>query len=277
MDDRFRASKHDYRESRGGCWARHIAQRFYDGEEYTLQVDAHSRFVPDWDVRLVRMVQTLPGDKPLITGFPPPYLREDGRDVFPSHDGPIPVPITRIESWSPEGWIHHPSELVVPRTTVPRRTRILSGGFVFTLGGWNREVRQDPEHLYTGEEFALTLRSYTWGYDLFDPNEVVVFHRMHPRPNPKFITDFPEEEVRQRHERALARLRTLLSGDPHGELAPYSLGAKRSLHDYYVFSGLDCARQTIHPDAHAGIPPDPVTITPEADARGAAPRTPPAS
>ena len=57
--------------SRGGCWARHRAQALYQGEDYTLQCDAHSRLEPNWDVDLIQLVDDLPSDKPRITGCPP--------------------------------------------------------------------------------------------------------------------------------------------------------------------------------------------------------------
>ncbi len=49
----LRLVRFGHRESRGGCWARWATQSLYDGEQYTLQVDAHSRFLPGWDTELV--------------------------------------------------------------------------------------------------------------------------------------------------------------------------------------------------------------------------------
>jgi len=136
----------------------------------------------------------------------------------------------------------------------------LSGAFVFTRGDWNLEVMQDPEQYYTGEEFALTLRSYTWGYDLFDAEHVVVWHRSHPVPNRKHFKDNEDARVHRHNDLAYSRLRTLLAGDPRGELGRFTLGQLRDLESYRVFSGLDCKHRTIHPDARRGVPPDPVTI-----------------
>jgi hypothetical protein len=258
-DDRFRIATRDHRESRGGCWARHWVQGFYEGEEFALQVDAHSRFADGWDDHLVEMMEELPSDRPLITGFPPPYFRTDGVDLV---DRTVveEVPSVRVVRWADEGWIDHPTEHVDHARPAPRRTRVLSGAFVFAPGSWITDVRQDPAHVYTGEEFALTLRSFTHGYDLFEPTQVVVWHRSHPTTNRKWIGDIPEAAVAAHSARAFARLRLLLDGDPDRRLGSYSLGSERTLDDYRRFSGLDCRNRTIHPDAFAGIPPDPVTI-----------------
>lgn len=253
----IRSIRRPWTASRGGCHARWTAQGLYDGERYTLQCDAHSRLAPGWDTILVRTMHELPCAKPLFTGFPPLYNREGDVDVF-LEPVDLPVPITIAEVWSADGWIHHPS-VPAPSTTPlgARPTRFLSGGFVFTFGSWNVEVRQDPEHLYAGEEFALTLRSFTSGYDLWNPPSRVIFHRNHPEGNPKYIYDDPDARRARRHERATKRLRTLLRGDPDRVLEPYSLGTERTLEDFAAFSGLDCARYEIHPDALAGTPPRP--------------------
>ena len=259
-DPRFRIIRCDRRASLGGPWARHlISTRLYDGEHFTLQIDAHTRFAPGWDARLTAMMASLPSERPLITGFPPRYHHdpESGRLVL--GDASV-VPTTVVLRWDREGWIHHVEQPIAANTAVPRRTRVLSGAFVFTLGRWNVDVPQDPDQLYTEEEFAHTLRSFTAGYDLFNPTEVVLWHRDRA-DNPKYIYDRPDRLVRARRARALARHCVLLAGDPFGDLAPYGLGTERTLADYYEFSGLDCVTQTIHPDARDGVPPSPRTIS----------------
>lgn len=241
--------------SKGGCHARWETQGLYDGEQFTLQCDAHSRLAPRWDETLIRTMADVPSDKPLITGFPPLYDRVDDKDMM--HEPfEFPVPVTIAEEWSRDGWISHPTIAAPAGSRLEARpARFLSGAFVFTLGIWNVEIRQDPEHLYAGEEFALALRSFTSGYDLWNPPRRVIWHRNHPTPNPKYIFDNPDGRFRQRHELALKRLRTLLRGDPDRILAPYSLGTARTLEDYKNFSGLDCENYTIHPEARAGITP----------------------
>ena len=257
---RIRIVKYPYTSSQGGCWARNIVQSLYRNEEYTLQIDAHSRLLAGWDEILINMMHQLPSRKPLITGFPPLYFINDGKEEFTSEDDLTCVPTTKVAKWSEEGWIHHPTEYIPENSTFPRRTRVLSGAFVFTFGQWNTEVNQDPDHLYTGEEFALTLRSYTAGYDLFNPSQIVLWHRCHPQPNRKYINDFDQQNVRDRHATAVRRLNLLLEGDPEQRLEPFSLGRERTLDDYRIFSGLDCSTRRFHVDAKNGIPPDPVTL-----------------
>lgn len=267
LDARIRMVRYDWTESKGGCWARHKAQALFDGEPFTLQIDSHTRMAPGWDTDLSTMLRDFPSTKPLITGHLPLYHLVDGATVR-EEASLLEVPVTVVESWSHEGWIHHPSRRISTEATVPRPTRILSGMFVFTLGEWNVEVRQDPEHLYTGEEFALTIRSFTWGYDLFNPSWVVAWTRNHPHPNKKYITHHDSVEVERRHGRALKRLRVLLRGDPDRILAPYSVGPHRTVDDFSNWSGLDCRRYRFDDAAANGVAPlvyggDDETVRPE--------------
>ena len=54
-DKRFRYADYTIAESEGGTWARSIAQRFWEGETHTLQIDSHMKFDENWDVRLIEM------------------------------------------------------------------------------------------------------------------------------------------------------------------------------------------------------------------------------
>ncbi len=74
-------------ESQGCCWARSRVGRLYDGEAYTLQIDAHTRFAPGWDERFIAMLAEIEADRPLITGYPKAYWRRDGRDVLDPDTG----------------------------------------------------------------------------------------------------------------------------------------------------------------------------------------------
>lgn len=248
----IRQVSYRWTESKGGCWARHRAQGLYAGEGFTMQIDAHMRMADRWDRSLVDQMSALASDKPLITGQCPLYDVVDGVDVFPEESS---VPVTVFERIVPEGWIWHPG---VTRPDIPshrRPTRVLSGGFVFTLGVWNREVRQDPDHLYTGEELALSIRSFTCGYDFWNPDRVVAWHRHHPQGNRKYIHDGDTSEVSMRDERAYRRLRMLHAGDPDRVLLPYSTGTARSVSEYHAWAGIDTSTWTVSHDARTGATP----------------------
>ena len=71
-DKRFKILNIPYLDSKGACWARHLIQQLYDGEEYTLQIDSHMRFAPNWDDEMIKMIKQLQKKgykKPLLTGY----------------------------------------------------------------------------------------------------------------------------------------------------------------------------------------------------------------
>ena len=258
-DTRFRFADYTIAESEGGTWARSIAQRFWEGETHTLQIDSHMKFDENWDVRLIEMLEALPCDKPLLTVNTPVFwLDDDGRLHRHTARG---VPTSRVSHWDATTWVDYGP----PHPSLPAFNRFITGNFVFTLGRWNEEVPQDPDHYYWGEELNLTLRSWTSGYDLYVPSEIVVWHMLHRAGPPRRHWEKGDEVVNAKNRVAYARLNALLSGDGSVDLGPYGLGKKRSLHDYEVYAGFDFKNKRAHPDVYTGRPPDPVTIRSEAD------------
>lgn len=265
-DRRFRFSEHSYQESQGGSWARSIAQQFWDGEDYALQVDSHMALARGWDISLIRMMRTLPADKPLITMIAPLFRNDDKNNVRrQTHLG---IRSTKLADWKEQlGWAPW-FDWGERNTQSPGRCRFLSGQFVFTLGLWTDEVRQDPQHYYWGEEFALTLRSFTHGYDLFLPDEIVAWHMEHLDRPPRRHWEHGEEAVRSKNRLAFERLRKLAySDDPQDQecLGPYGLGRQRSRKEYERFAGIDLKNKRAHPHVYSGRNPDPVTIRTEVD------------
>ena len=58
-------------ESLGPYMARYLGAKFYQGEQYYLQIDSHSEFVKDWDAKLIKMMEDAPARKPVISTYPP--------------------------------------------------------------------------------------------------------------------------------------------------------------------------------------------------------------
>jgi hypothetical protein len=262
-DSRHRFIDRTVEESQGGPWARNLAQSLWRGEPYTLQVDSHMKFEPGWDARLVEMLETLPAKKPIITMNAPLFHYDDDGQL--QRDFDMGVPTTKVGDWTAAGGWAPWFLFGEPNQQQPGRTRVVNGNFAFSRGQWNVEVPQDPDHYYWGEEFNITVRSYTWGYDLFLPSEVVAWHMLHRGEPPRRHWEHGEDVIQRRNAVAFERLRRLIySGDGHA-LGPYSLGEVRSLREYEIYSGFDFRNKRAHPDVFTGANPDPVTIHSEAD------------
>ncbi len=264
-DARFRFFDTTIQESLGGPWARNIVQSMWRGEAYTLQVDSHMKFEPDWDSRLIEMLESLPSEKAILSVNSPLFWYDQDGELHRRFD--MGVPTTKVSAWNsgPEGvpWF----DFGPPNTQNPGRTRFVNGNFAFSRGIWNVEVPQDPVQYYWGEELNVTIRSFTWGYDFFLPKEIVVWHLDHRNGPPRRHWEHGEDVVQRRNAEALARLRQLLSSHDSPVRGPYGCGSVRTLSDYEVYAGIDFRAGTAHPDVFTGVNPDPVTIRSERDWR----------
>ena len=240
--------KYHYTESNGGCWARNLAQSLYDGETYHLQIDSHTRLIQNWDEIVINDYTELKKtvDKPLISFLPPSYSRFDELGIdydFKNIQLLDKINIPKIERITTEYWPAYGGYGNEQHTNFKSVNAILLyGGFIFSEGKWIIEVEQDPEHYYTGEEFALAIRSYTHGYDIYTTSQIVAWHRAHPVAPKKHYNNNPEEISIGRHRHAMERLRMLVEKE---DLGKYGFGTIRTIEQYGEFARIDFPNKTL--------------------------------
>lgn len=240
-DKRFIILDIPHTETKGTCWARYQIQQHWKDEAYTLQLDSHHRFVQDWDEILIKMVKDLQKaghKKPLLTAYVTSY--DPAND--PSGRGTDPWWLT-FDRFTPEGAVFFvPS--VVPdwqNRKLPYPSRFYSAHFAFTLGQFCKEVPHDPNYLFHGEEISIAARSYTWGYDLFAPHKLCVYHEYTRQHRPrKSWDDIPQWSTWDRE--SLARNRRLLNIDgehnPDEDFGEFGFGPHRTLEQYETYAGI---------------------------------------
>jgi hypothetical protein len=234
-DPRMRVLDVDWRVSRGACWARSEILSLYRGEDYYLQIDSHNRFVQDWDSKLIGYICSA-SPKPIITTYCPPYSRQE---PFPRPNEPTQV---SFHSFTEDG-----IPLLRP-TVIPNwkalgrllRARFISAHFLFTLGAFVEEVPYDPNLYFHGEEITLTVRAYTWGYDLFHPPEVLLWHQYSRMGRPKHWDDHvPSLGAKlpwyERDRLSKERVRRLLLNPGVGHL---DCGPLRTVAQYEAYAGI---------------------------------------
>lgn len=245
-DKRFKIIDIDYLSSKGVCWARNLLQKQYDNEEYTLQLDSHHRFSQDWDEQLINMYNQLREkghEKPLITGYIPSYE--------PTNDpqGRVNVPwVMHFDRFAPEGVVH-----TMPATidnfmelSEPVPARFYSAHFAFTTGQFVKEVPHDPTYYFHGEEVSISVRAYTWGYDLFHPHRVIIWHEYTRKSKKKQWDDVKDWYVKNNESFARNRKLFQMDGAVRDEdFGPYDFGTVRSLEDYERFSGVSFRRRSV--------------------------------
>ena len=225
--------------------ARRLAEEWYSGEEYQVQLDAHVRFDTDWDERVVRLLERL-GDHAVVSGL---NHSDPWRDA-----GKIPV--VRFDHFIDDGCTPFGHvEMVEPESgrldeAQPART-IIAGALAGAA--WCDEVPSDPHIVFTGDEPTMAARLWTHGRDLFHARMPWVQSTPGLERPPNRPWELPEWAAR--NECSLRRVRALLVGyplpadDPAAEdVNLYALGHARTLDDWVEYSGLDYRNGVIQPE-----------------------------
>jgi hypothetical protein len=248
-DKRFKIIDVDYKDSKGVCWARNRVQGLYDDEEYTLQLDSHHRFVQDWDKKLIGMLKSLKKKghkKPLLTAYIPSF--DPDNDPGARVQEPWKM---NFDRFTPEGIV-----FFIPAAydsyddkSEPLLSRFYSAHFGFTLGKFCNEVKHDPNYYFHGEEISIAARAFTHGYDMFHPNEVIVWHEYTRKGRTKQWDD--DKNWYSRNTSCHLRNRKLFEMDGEKrdiDFGEYDFGTERTLLDYEKFSGICFGNRSITQD-----------------------------
>jgi len=178
------------------CWARNLIQeKLFKNEEYYFQIDSHTLFAQDWDELLIKMYKSLPTDKAVISVGPPYYYDETAEGALPPEpwdenietigDIKYETVIKKQKLDSFGGGYFMYGFLPAEDTSKPFLARHISAALLFTTGEWVKEVPYDPNLYFHGEEGSLAVRSFTNGYDIYNPNKFVVWHSKYRFPDRK--------------------------------------------------------------------------------------------
>ena len=252
-----------WNESKGLCWARHHIQKMWKGEEYTMQIDSHHRFVQDWDVEMINMMDLTDSPKPLITSYAGMYKPETGELI---NKDPYKMVGKRF---TPGGTILFYPESIQgwENLTKPIPARFVSGHFFFTIGKHCEEYKYDPNLYFAGDEISLSIRSYTLGYDLFHPHKLLIWHEYTREGRVKHWDDFQsknadkiEKTFGELDDVSKRRLRQMLQEEDNGtDLGEYGLGDVRTHKEYEIYAGIDFSNRILHPNTIKGLNP-PTTV-----------------
>jgi len=263
-DERFRILNILYTESKGACWARNQIQQLYNKEQYTLQIDSHMRFAPNWDVDMINMVKDLQKKgykKPLLTG----YVSSFDPDNDPQGRTQEPWRMV-FDRFIPEGAVFFLPETIPSwqNLTEPVRARFYSAHFCFTLGKFAKEVQHDPEFYFHGEEISIAARAYTHGYDLFHPHKVMIWHEYTRKGRTKQWDD--DSQWVDKNNYCHKKNRSLFGMDGEEEMnhGKYGFGKVRSLREYEKYSGLLFSKRAVQQyTVDKGYPPNPYNFESE--------------
>jgi glycosyltransferase involved in cell wall biosynthesis len=238
-NSRFKIIDIPYNESKGTCWARNKIQQLYSGEKYTLQIDSHMRFAPNWDETLIEMIDQLQSKgykKPLLTTYAPSFNPEN--DPAERIQKPWRMAFDRF---IPEGAVFFLPEDMPDseKLDAPVPARFYSAHLCFTLGEFSNEVQHNPEYYFHGEEISIAVRAYTHGYDLFHPHKAVIWHEYTRKGRTKQWDDDKDWGNKNSHSHLTNRKLFGMDGEKQeGHDGKYGFGTTRTLRDYEEYAGL---------------------------------------
>jgi hypothetical protein len=228
--------------------SRNLANSLYDGQDYYLQVDSHTRFRENWDDFLISEIKRYQGyniKKPLLTTYPGTYRYDNNlEEVIDWGNNVHAINLTdKIEQFK--------------KTLIPNQRAIdaegtifiksVSAGFIFTLGEFSSMDFND-NIAFWGEEIFVAAKAWTSGFDLVIPSIQHIFHLYYDHDHPMqrsgrrhVWNDFPEL-FNQMDIESKAEIKRIFKKNI---IAKNALGLERTLRDFEVYSGLDFTSGTI--------------------------------
>lgn len=241
----------EFTHSRGVCWARNLCESFFQNEDYFLQLDSHARFQADWDAALITMLESLRSvsAKPVLSTYLPNYQpgSQEKRDPHTYR--------LVFEKFSPEG-----IPLLIAHAfsaSEPVRSCFMSGHFIFADSHFVRDVPNDPDIYFTGEETAMALRAFSYGYDVYAPHRTLIWHQYGRDGSSRHWDDNAQHTGGKKwweldlHSKNRVRALLLTDGMDNESSDVYGLGTVRNVHDFERASGLCFATRQVDPRIHS--------------------------
>jgi len=238
----------------GPVTARHVGDRMYRGEYYVMQMDAHCLFVRHWDSLIIKQWKSTRNEMAVLSS----YLTDlQGSIDFQGDSTRTTRPImcnSDFEGMMPARYLRHgsqPEDEAVIRD-MPQLQPFWAAGFSFSRGHFKVRVPYDGYQpmVFQGEEIAIGIRGFTYGYDFYAPRDSVVFHEYAEKSNRrKKIHMFWENSESHKGEgqkslrRSMAVVGMAPDIDPstydHSESEKYGLGNVRELSLFYKLFLID--------------------------------------
>lgn len=242
-------------ESRGACWTRAQLHRHLDGEDFFLQLDSHHLFKPRWDELALEQLAACASERPVLTGYLPPYeLRPK-----PGINAAASLPM-QVSHFDDDGVIIYRSHSVREETPgPPMPSRFFSGHFAFSRREFVEAVPYDPELYFYGEESSMAARAFTHGFDLFHPGTTIAWHHYVRKGTRRHWDDHQVAEGgrpawQELQRRGVFKYNRLFCLLPHIS-AKDGLGVRRSLAQYEAWAGVDHYWRITHPSSAELRPP----------------------
>lgn len=249
--DNVRIKRINHTEAKGPTYARYICSTLHKNEEYYLQIDSHSKFVKDWDIKCINMINEIKekklSQKPVLSHYPKEiseHKDHNENDTF--------LPRICKPFFNTRDMISFMGSEVLDSKGDYYITPFIAGGMMFCESYFLKELPYDPNlpYIFVGEEILHSIRYYTNGWDIFTPKENIVFHEYTRSEKPKIWTDNPYYSDMD----AFNKIRYIIGLDDNDsklttemkvDIDKYGLGKTRTLQEYYEFTGIDIKNRIV--------------------------------
>lgn len=239
-------------EAKGPTYARYLCSTLWDGQEYYLQIDSHTKFVKGWDTKCIDMIKKIKelglSKKPVISHYPKEYFDAEKNNDKNKHT----VPRICKSFFNTRDMLSFMGAEILDTNNKFYNTPYIAAGMVFSESYFLNELPYDPNlpYLFVGEEILHSIRFYTWGWDVFTPTENIIFHEYTRKDKPKIWTDNPTYSDKDAFEKVKVLIGFIkddstLPPNMKKDLTKYGLGNIRTLQDYYTFAGIDLKERVV--------------------------------
>ena len=227
---------------------RYLANEFYNGEDYYLQIDSHMRFGEFWDDILINnyLKYKSMGVNPAISAYPGAY-EYDGFDLNILNTKSHVAYTDFIQELSFQD-NHVPHQRAVGNFANNVFSRSVSAASIFASGEM-ASIKPNKNIFFWGEEILTAMRLHTHGFDIMLPEAQFFYHlysdhqKGYKNLRRQVSEDFPDisSNLEKISQKELSRI---ISGSIVGD---QELGSKRLLKDYESFAGINFIEKKILP------------------------------
>ena len=251
----------NFKDAKGPMYGRYRAELFYSDEDYVLQIDAHTRFVPMWDNVLIDMFKRVNNDYAVLSTYPKATNEKEEFWMPPISQKSSPVvAICKTKMLDRTYMFKHERGHYVHNPSKPVLSLFFAAGFSFAKGHRIKNVPSDPylPYLFDGEEILMSGRLFTSGYDMMMPDRDIIFHIYEEhRKRPLFWHDSWGREKQKYEKKAqnrvlhilglLERFKKGIAGNAITfnqsvdirDIDKYKLGKERDIDQYWEWIKMD--------------------------------------
>ena len=231
--------------------SRNIANSLYDGQDYYLQCDSHTRFKENWDdffISEIKRYQEAGIKKPLLTTYPGTYRYDDNLEEVIDWGNNVNATNLSDNIEQFKNTLIPNQRAIDPEGTVFNKS--VSAGSIFTVGEFANTDFND-KIAFWGEEIFIAAKSWTNGFDLMIPSIQQLFHLYYDHNQPlqrngrrhawkDFVDIFNNMVVESN-----AEIKRIFEQEIIGKNA---LGTERTLEEFGIYSGLNFKTGEITPN-----------------------------